>query len=111
MDSQKRSGHGRVIYCYFELCEKIWGGSPATDQIDTGVETVELNEQPDEDVQQEESVRDESENGGSSVNDQTATQQPIHADTQPQIAVQIGRKRCEQLSSTLNNYKQQKINK
>ena len=68
MDSQKRSGHGRMIYCYFKLCEKIWGGGPATDQIDTGVETAELNEQPDDDVQQE-----ESENGGSSVNDPTAT--------------------------------------
>ena len=27
---------------YYELCEKIWGGSPATEQIDGGIETVEL---------------------------------------------------------------------
>ncbi len=27
---------------YYELCEKIWGCSPATEQIDGGIETVEL---------------------------------------------------------------------
>ena len=27
---------------YYELCEKIWGSSPATEQIDGGIETVEL---------------------------------------------------------------------
>ena len=42
MDSGRRSGHGRVVYLYYELCAKIWGGSPATEQIGTGVETVDL---------------------------------------------------------------------
>ena len=31
----KRSGHGRVVYLYFELCEKLWGGSPATEKLGT----------------------------------------------------------------------------
>ena len=27
---------------YYELCQNVWGGSPATEQIDGGIETVEL---------------------------------------------------------------------
>ena len=45
VDSERRSGHGRVVMIYYELCEKIWGGgSPATEQIDGGIETGELND-------------------------------------------------------------------
>ena len=29
---------------YFEMCQKIWGGSPATEQIDGGVESLDLTE-------------------------------------------------------------------
>ena len=28
---------------YYELCEKIWGGSPATQQLETGIETSDMN--------------------------------------------------------------------
>ena len=35
VDSGRRSGHGRVVMLYFELCE-VWGGSPATEQIESG---------------------------------------------------------------------------
>ena len=38
IDSGRRSGHGRVVLLYYELCEKIWGGSPATQQVDNGIE-------------------------------------------------------------------------
>jgi len=31
------------VLIYFELCEKIWGGSPATEQIEGGVESVDLD--------------------------------------------------------------------
>lgn len=27
---------------YYELCERVWGGSPATEQIQGGIETAEL---------------------------------------------------------------------
>ena len=33
---------------YFELCEKIWGGSPATKQLANGIESVDLVEQSEE---------------------------------------------------------------
>ena len=34
VDSGRRSGHGRVVMIYYELCESIWGGCPATEQMD-----------------------------------------------------------------------------
>ena len=46
VDSGRKSGHGRVVLMYFELCEKIWGGSPATEQMQGGVETTDLGEIP-----------------------------------------------------------------
>ena len=42
VDSGRKSGHGRVVMLYYELCQNVWGGSPATEQIDGGIETVEL---------------------------------------------------------------------
>ena len=42
VDSGRRSGHGRVVLLYYELCEKIWGGSPATEEIQTGLESSEI---------------------------------------------------------------------
>ena len=47
IDSGRRSGHGRVVLLYYELCERIWGGSPATQQLDTGIESTDLNDVTD----------------------------------------------------------------
>ena len=44
IDSGRRSGHGRVVLLYFEVCEKIWGGSPATDKMQGGIETTDLGD-------------------------------------------------------------------
>ncbi|CAM4730644.1 unnamed protein product [Leuciscus chuanchicus] len=41
-DTGRRSGHGRVVLLYFEMCEQVWGGSPATTTLPTGVETNDL---------------------------------------------------------------------
>ena len=30
VDSGRRSGHERVVLLYYELCERVWGESPAT---------------------------------------------------------------------------------
>jgi hypothetical protein len=40
VDSGKKSGHGRVVLCYFELCQKIWGGSPAGWRVWSFMETM-----------------------------------------------------------------------
>lgn len=37
-----KSGHGRVVLLYFEWYERIWGGYPATEQIQGGLESVDL---------------------------------------------------------------------
>ena len=42
VDSGRKSGHGRVVLLYFELCEQIWGGSPATTTIQSGIETTDV---------------------------------------------------------------------
>ena len=38
-----RSGHGRVVLLYFEQCELVWGGSPATETIPSGVESTDID--------------------------------------------------------------------
>ncbi|XP_027132528.1 uncharacterized protein LOC113745220 [Larimichthys crocea] len=44
VDTGCRSGHRRVVLLYLELCEKAWGGSPATTTITSGIETNELED-------------------------------------------------------------------
>lgn len=44
VDSGRKSGHGRVVMLYFELCEQIWGGSPATASLPGGIESTDLEE-------------------------------------------------------------------
>lgn len=44
VDDGRRSGHGRVVLLFFELCEQICGGSPASTTISSGIETTELSE-------------------------------------------------------------------
>ena len=42
VDEGRKSGNGRVVFIYYELCEKIWGSSPATEQLDSGLETADI---------------------------------------------------------------------
>ena len=44
VDSGRRSGHGRVVMIYYELCQELWGGSPATMQIGEGIESYDLTQ-------------------------------------------------------------------
>ena len=41
--SSKKSGHGRVIIFYFKLCNQMWGRSPATVQISSGLESTDFS--------------------------------------------------------------------
>ncbi|XP_029924236.1 uncharacterized protein LOC115371188 [Myripristis murdjan] len=38
----RKSGRGRVVLLYFELCETIWGAPPATHAISEGIETSDV---------------------------------------------------------------------
>ena len=42
MDNGLRSGHGLVAHLFYDQCEKIWGGSPAAEQIPAGIESSEV---------------------------------------------------------------------
>ena len=42
VDSGWKSGHGWVVLLYYELCEKIWGGSPATEQAQAGIKSSDM---------------------------------------------------------------------
>ena len=43
VDSRRKSGHGRVVMLYSELCERVWGGSSATEQVLSGMESTDLD--------------------------------------------------------------------
>ena len=43
VDSGRHSGHGRVVLLYYEICEKVLGGSPATKQLELGIESNDLS--------------------------------------------------------------------
>ena len=58
MDSGRRSGHGRVVLLYYELCEQVWGGNPATEQIEGGLESADLRNDMVQDDRQENSLND-----------------------------------------------------
>ncbi|XP_059929398.1 uncharacterized protein LOC132473337 [Gadus macrocephalus] len=46
MDTGRRSGQGRVVMLFYELCQEIWGGSPAMCCIEGAMETDDLLESP-----------------------------------------------------------------
>ena len=39
VDTGRQSGGGRVVATFYELCQEIWAGSPATESIASGVES------------------------------------------------------------------------
>ncbi len=39
LDSGRRSGGGRVVAQFYDLCSNIWGGSPAAESVPCGLET------------------------------------------------------------------------
>ena len=38
LDSGKQSGSGRVVAMFFDLCNQIWSGSPATESMSSGLD-------------------------------------------------------------------------
>ena len=61
----RKSGHGRVVLLYYELCQEIWEGSPATNTISPRLESgtlindIDVDGAPDTPAMV--SVKDESE--------------------------------------------------
>ena len=137
VDSGRRSGHGRVVYLYYDLCAKIWGGSPATEQIDTGLETEDLNvssleptdtspsqedtgideeldEDNDESSNQQQNNEENMTSSDPTSSNQTSSSSTSHlSELDSSAGSRIGRKRRAdgQTCSVLNSYKQQKLKK
>jgi len=43
LDSGRKSGGGRVVSFFYDLCSEIWSGSPATQSMASGVESQDSN--------------------------------------------------------------------
>ena len=110
VDSGRKSGHGRVVLLYFEWCERIWGGSPATEQISSGVETVDLDESQAGEQETQSSSLDSSltttETEGVHTVDSTLLNQASGGEPSSQSRVQ---QRRAFLDDKLSNYKQEKL--
>ena len=48
-DAGQKSGSGRVVFMFYDMCENLWGGSPAVTSLSFGVETS-SNHNQSEDV-------------------------------------------------------------
>ena len=112
VDSGRKSGHGRVVLLYFELCEDIWGGSPATNKITEGIETTEIVELNDED-----NLESTNDSIGSSTDSPYAEHEsdgdpktPVENALTPSIAKpKTIKERRELLDSKLRGYKGEKL--
>lgn len=105
VDTGKRSGHGRVVLLYYELCESIWGGSPATQQLASGLEsgditaTLEAHGDADIATTSSEGPADASGlEGDVSENDSLTESQSLSV-----------KQRRNLLDNKLNNHKQEKL--
>ena len=109
MDTGKHSGHGCVMLLYYKLCESIWEGSPATQQLtqqlvsslESRDVTATLQADGDADIAtaSSESPTDTSgKEGDVSNNDSLTESQSLHV-----------KQRRNLLDNKLNNYKQEKL--
>ena len=106
VDSGRKSGHGRVVAIYFELCEKIWGGSPATTQISGGIESTELS------VNTESSLNEDSQTGLDDVVTQEQGDPTLESVTDLNVSDSFTiKRRREQLDITLRTHRQAKMRK
>ena len=109
MDTGKHTGHGCVMLLYSKLCESIWEGSPATQQLtqqlasslESGVITATLQADGDADIataSSESPTDTSSKKGDVSNNDSLTESQSLHV-----------KQRRNLLDNKLNNYKQEKL--
>ena len=104
VDSGRKSGHGRVVMLYFELCERLWGGSLATEQIPSGLETADLdNDSPNS------SVNSTNGHSAASENWQNLGAFEEEVDSNPTPSPASIQHRRELLSKTLADHRQKKL--
>nr|XP_055044696.1 uncharacterized protein LOC129431004 [Misgurnus anguillicaudatus] len=98
VDTGRRSGHGRVVLLYFELCEQVWGGSPATTTIASGIETDEL----------EDSVAPSSATSSSSLVDAESEAEGLEVDGSVNITPTVKQRR-DLLQAKLNGHRHERL--
>ena len=111
-----------VVLLYFELCEQIWGGSPATSTIPCGIESCEILTGEEVSPQEPDDQNDSSTSmtPGSEVNARPhspaasvgSLDQEEGSSTPPTTPVsreKSTKERRNLLTSRLNNYKQEKL--
>ena len=111
VDSGRRSGHGRVVLLYYEWCEKIWGGLPATEVIGSGFEITEIVKA--ELQNEEDNTTNESTPTSSNIEDADETyQNDVSAndtdEASPRNCETIKKKR-ELLDNKLSTYKYERM--
>ena len=111
VDSGRRSEHCRVVLLFYELCEKIWGGSPATQEFESELESTEIGvDLPNEDG----SIINESVNitsTSSHVEDADETDQNDDSETDEVFTrnSETIRKRKDLLDNKLSAYKHERM--
>uniref|UniRef100_UPI003AAD429B uncharacterized protein n=1 Tax=Centroberyx gerrardi TaxID=166262 RepID=UPI003AAD429B len=96
VDSGRKSGHGRVVLLYFELCESIWGGSPATHAISEGIETGDVA------VEAVESIASLPDTGSSSLPGGDGVAEDA-------VSAEMVANRRQRLDATLSGYRREKL--
>ena len=109
-----------MVMLYFELCEHIWGGSPVTEQIPSGVESQDIAVDVDQDVGTSDttvSVHGSSSSSdtasvpgslNSSLDDDTVATKEVDAATEEDSRATVKQRR-ELLGVQLNNYRKDKL--
>ena len=105
VDSGKKSGHGRVVLLYFEVCEAIWGGSPATSTINAGFESADIT------VDSINSSSTPSSPASSTIFDSDISQETDNIETSKEVQESEVKKRRNLLDAKLRGYKQEKLRK
>ena len=109
VDSGRRSGHGRVVLLYFEWCERIWGGSPATEQLSSGVETVDFDESQVSEQETQSSSFDPSLTSTTTESEEVdAIPLDQSSGGEPSLQSRVQQRRAF-LDDKLSNYKQEKL--
>ena len=113
VDSGKKSGHGRVILLYFEECEQIWGGSPATTRLQNGIDSSNINQ--DDSCEESSGVpfsgcNSEDSDPELEVLSSTSSTSPSIGSPDANSAERVNRRRAL-LEETLKDHKKQKLMK
>ena len=110
----RKSGHGRFILLYFDECEAIWGGSPATTKIKNGIESSRIEESQDSgntcDTFPSATEESDSDENSSSVASSSGLASPVVAASSTPATDGVNRRRTL-LDEILAKHKKQKLQK